>query len=128
MSEAEKQQEAKIDEAKMEQVRFPRTGDSDIRFTGRLVGAGDSSEQDSWRPGLFSHTAEIYETKGGKWIGHVFYKSGRLMNEDNEHTVMIADTAEEPKDKLLDYECPARFATAYAAIIAKARISRQKRK
>ena len=82
---------------KMEQVRLPRTGDSDVRFTGRMVGKGDSENMEG-KPVGFSHQVDIYETKSGKLIGYVYYASGAIRTPD-EHTIFIADTSEEAKGR-----------------------------
>ena len=47
------------------------------------------------------HEVEIYRTRGGKWVGSVWFNAGY---RDDESTVMVADTQDDLRQDLLKYE------------------------
>ena len=87
----------------MEEYKLERTGDAPVKFTGELLVKG-SSERDAGPRSRSWHEVAIFQTRGGKWIGHVWYHSGRIIGESEGHTVMVADSKEALRDQLLNYE------------------------
>jgi hypothetical protein len=87
----------------MEEYKLPRTGNAPVKFTGELLAQG-SSKADGGPRSRSWHTVEIYRSRGGSWIGHVGFTSGRFTGEAEQHTVLVAATQTGLREQLLGYE------------------------
>jgi hypothetical protein len=86
----------------MKEYKLQRTDDVPLRFTGELIAEGSSESEDGPRSRSW-HTVDVYQTRGGQWIGHVWFNSGTT-SQPNEDTVMVAESQEELRQQLLAYE------------------------
>jgi hypothetical protein len=93
-------------DAELKEYRLQRTGNTDIRFTGKLLGTGDSKGKPS---GAYSYQVDIYRTRGGTWIGYVTtFMDGRQWRED----AILGTNPTELRKKLLKAQDNDSFKTA----------------
>lgn len=73
------------------EYKLQRTGEPPVMFAGRLVSSGSSRDhEDNFNPNAW-HVVKIFETKSGKWIGYVWFHSGKNAVAD-EYTVSVHDS------------------------------------
>jgi hypothetical protein len=63
-----------------------------------LIAQGSSHSDEGPRSDTW-HEVDIYQTRGGKWIGYIWF-NGR---SDEECTVIVSDSQPHLRDKLLHY-------------------------
>jgi hypothetical protein len=80
------------------EYKLERTGDALVQFTGQLIAQGSSHSDEGPRSDTW-HEVDIYQTRGGKWIGYIWF-NGR---SDEECTVIVFDSQPHLRDKLLHY-------------------------
>jgi hypothetical protein len=86
----------------VEDYKLTRTGLPPLAFTGTLVAEASSKShqgplQNRW------HEVAVYQTKGGKWVGVVTFRTV-WQGENDRHTAQVADSADELVDLLTNYD------------------------